>query len=108
MKNGGSFLQVVYLRIDCPRDNTTNIYERIGKALDKVLQTVHLKTFEKMLKGTSRTTNAERATILERLVEAYGIGLIILDESQNIKFSSAYDAYMNDLLELIISTFPTN
>lgn len=100
LKNGGSFLQVVYLRIDCPRDNTTNIYERIGKALDKVLQTVHLKTFEKMLKGTSRTTNAERATILERLVEAYGIGLIILDESQNIKFSSAYDAYMNDLLNI--------
>ena len=104
LRNGGSFHQVVYLRVDCPEGNFSELYARIGEALDSALQTSHLKTFESMLKGKKGTTNAERASILAKLVESFAIGLIVLDESQNLQFSSAYDKSLTELLNVSNST----
>lgn len=87
LENGGEFHQIIYLKVDCPDGNISRLYIRIGKEIDSILRRNHLHTFENMLKGNSKTTNADRANTLIDLVNSFGIGLIILDEAQNLKFN---------------------
>lgn len=87
LTNGGHFIQITYIQVECPDSNISELYERIGMEIDAVLQRSHMNSYRNMLKGTSKTTNSKRATILSELINAFGIGLIILDEAQNLKLN---------------------
>lgn len=84
---GGSFKQIVYLQVDCPNGNVSDLYERIGIEIDLSLHTSFLNTYRNMLKGNSKTTNSNRATILTELIKSFGIGVIVLDEAQNLRLN---------------------
>ncbi|QUA54107.1 ATP-binding protein [Aristaeella lactis] len=95
LTNGGDFTQIVYLRVDCPVNNVSELYGRIGIQIDYILQRRHCHEFENMLRGSNRTTNSNRSTTLTNLVNAFGIGIIILDEAQNLNLTD------KEIIELV-------
>lgn len=93
---GVRFPQIVYLMVSCvPNSNFNALYASIGKAIDRALG---VQIYESAIKYTG--TLGGKLNYIERLVEKFGIGMIILDEIQLLKFSNIGENTFESFLTL--------
>lgn len=95
-KGGYRFTHVPYLFVSSPpNSNFKSLYVEIGDELDKRLgnvQPMYRLRFEEARRDLGKCRD-----ILKELIEIFGIGLIIIDEVQNINTSSKNDNSQDSL-----------
>jgi hypothetical protein len=92
-------MQVVWLKVDCPRDGGVgDLALSILRALDKVLKTTHAIDSEK-----KRLNASQMAARASHLANAHHVGVLILDEMQNlsVKKSGGREEMLNWFQELV-------
>lgn len=79
----GRMVQIVYIEVCCPpNSNFQVLYTEIGSEIDKALGYTN-RIYEEMVRKSR-----DKFTAVKRLIENFGIGIIIFDEIQEINFSS--------------------
>ena len=96
-KDGHPYRQIPYLFVNCPpNSNFKTLYAYIGNDLDVRLGNVQ-PTYKRMFEEAGRDLG-KCQNILISLIEIFGIGIIVIDEVQNINVtSSKYDNSMDSL-----------
>jgi hypothetical protein len=88
--------QIVYVFVNC---NTLrdfkDIFIAIGEEIDKLL---HINICAERVRKCKH--NDERVMLVEKFIEAYAIGMIILDEIQHISFSNESIGTFNSFLTI--------
>ena len=96
------FTQIVYLEVVCPANsNFSALYNSIGAEIDKVLGNI-TPIYEEMIQ--KKRTLAEKATIVCKLIDIFGIGCLIFDEIQLIDFQSQKENTFESLLTIVNQT----
>lgn len=94
----GDFKQIVYLVVSTsPNTNFSALYLSIAKSIDDALgfvEPVHEAQFRK------RISLGEKTILLEKLIEKYSIGMILIDEIQMMSFSTATENSYTSLAKL--------
>lgn len=99
--DGSMSIQIPYIYVTCPPDsNFKALFEKIGKEIDKYLGNT-IPTVEKEIMGAKNSKIGEIATRLCSVIEQYAIGLIVLDEIQQLSFSSTKENSFNTLMTLV-------
>lgn len=100
-EDGSMSIQIPYIYVTCPPDSNFKVlFEKIGKEIDKYLGNM-TPTVERQIMGSKNSKIGEIATRLCRVVEQYAIGLIVLDEIQQLSFSSTKENSFNTLMTLV-------
>ena len=95
-------VQVVYLVVNCSANsNFSALYASIGHALDLALQNID-GTFEKEIER--QKSIGKKSACIERLIEVFKIGAIILDEVQELNFDKTRESSFDSLLTLVNDT----
>lgn len=96
------FTQIVYLVVVCPANsNFSALYNSIGAEIDKALGNI-TPIYEEMIQ--KKRTLAEKATIVCKLIDLFGIGCLIFDEIQLIDFQSQKENTFESLLTIVNQT----
>ncbi len=96
------FTQIVYLVVSCvANSNFSALYDSIGAAIDNALGISNEIYRKYIAAGRSLGQKAER---IKRLIERFGIGIIIFDEIQLIDFSSTRENSFEGLMTLANQT----
>ena len=96
------FTQIVYLVVVCPANsNFSALYNSIGAEIDKALGNI-TPIYEEMIQ--KKRTLAEKATIVCKLINLFGIGCLIFDEIQLIDFQSQKENTFESLLTIVNQT----
>ena len=96
--DGSISVQLLYIVVNCPiRSNFRALLQAIGTAIDRALGNT-TPCYEKLLATKARDNLGIAFNQLRRIIECLGIGMIILDEFQNINMDSSTDNSMNSLL----------
>lgn len=97
-EKGQPFLQIVYLVVNCPgNSNYRALLERIGQAIDKALGNTDM-CYELIFKEKKKTIG-QLINDLIKIVENLGIGIIILDEIQNLSRCVGIENSIGNLLQ---------
>lgn len=100
MPDGTVLSQIVYLVVSCnPTNDFSALYEAIGREIDRALGT---NIYEKML-GTNMNLGRKQNKVIE-LIEKFGIGVIILDEIQQLSFGKSKSNTFESLLSIVNTT----
>lgn len=99
----GELKQIVYIKVDCKKDGFKQIIQSIGAEIDTALHNP-FQTHQKMLAANARRSQADQELVLAQLINAFGIGLLIFDESQELRYDSAYNRSITNLLNLSNTT----
>lgn len=92
--------QIVYLVVNCPaHSNVKALYQNIGAAIDRALGNIK-PVYEDVFKVKQSTTLGQLNCKLRDLIELFGIGIIVLDEIQNLNFNSSLENSVESLLFL--------
>ena len=84
--NGEKVIQILYLKVTTvEKSNFSALYSNIGKSIDKALGNGN-KAYQHMIE--KKKTLGEKSQKICELIEKLNIGLIILDEIQNMKMDS--------------------
>ena len=96
--DGSTSIQLLYIVVNCPvRSNFRALLQAIGCAIDRALGNT-VPCYEKLLTVKPRDNLGVAYLQLRRIIEHLAIGMIILDEFQNIKLDSSVENSMNSLL----------
>lgn len=96
------FTQIVYLTIVCPTNsNFSALYASIGAEIDLALGNIN-PIYERMIE--KEKTLANKARIVCKLIELFGIGCIIFDEIQLIDFEGQRENTFESLLTIVNKT----
>lgn len=99
-----TFPQIVYLVVQCPpHSNFRGLYKNIGTALDRALGNLK-PVYSKMLDAGERGNLSRFKDKVRELIEQFGIGLIVLDEIQNLSFNPETENSFGTFLELVNET----
>lgn len=100
MADGTVLSQIVYLVVSCnPTNDFSALYEAIGREIDRALGT---NMYERML-STHMNLGRKLNKVIE-LIEKFGIGLIILDEIQQLSFGRSKSNTFESLLSIVNTT----
>lgn len=95
----GDFKQIVYLVVSTPPNaNFSALYYSIAKAIDDALgfiEPIHAKEFNKR-----NTSLGVKTVLIEKLIEKYSIGMILIDEIQMMSFSTSKENSYTSLAKL--------
>ena len=98
------FKQIVYISVPCPhKSDFTQLYTDIGKAIDTTLHYPR-PVFQNYLTGSKRITLGTLNSRLASLIDTFGIGMIIIDESQDLTFNSQFANSVRQFVNLSNST----
>lgn len=96
------FIQIVYLIVQCtPNSNFKQLYENIGRAIDKALgnfRPVYQEQFKKL------RSLKDGYSLLQNLIEIFSIGCIILDEIELMDLQSTKETSFETLMTLSNAT----
>ena len=96
--DGSSVSQIVYLVVNCPvASNFHVLFQRIGHSIDRALGNI-LPVYETILTPKRYEKIGQMIPKLARIIEQFSIGIIILDEIQNLNFNSHLENSMTNLL----------
>lgn len=96
------FTQITYLVVVCPANsNFSALYTSIGAEIDKALRNDR-PFYEKMIRN--KRSLAEKADMVCKLIQLFGIGCIIFDEIQLINFNSNKENTYEGLLTIVNKT----
>ncbi|MFN4350785.1 MAG: ATP-binding protein [Hylemonella sp.] len=93
-----NLLQVVWLKVECPKDGSVKELARnILRAFDQVLQTSHLS------RVSDKSSLDAISALVYQLAVSHCLGLLVIDELQNvsIKKSGGREAMLNWFQELV-------
>ena len=93
-----SRLQVVWLKVECPKDgNVKELAKNILRAFDRVLGTNHLS------RVSSKASIDEISALVYQLAVSHCLGLLVIDELQNVSVrrSGGREALLNWFQELV-------
>ncbi len=97
-KDGSISIQLVYIVVDCPaRSNFRALLQAIGTAIDRALGNT-APCYEKLLTTKSRDNLGIAYNQLSKIIESLSIGMIILDEFQNMNLDPSMENSMSSLL----------
>lgn len=92
------FTQIVYVVVTCPQNsNFSELWKSFGRAVDRALG-YDTPRYESLI-ASARGLGA-KADIVRRMIERFGIGIIILDEIQLIDLVSTKENSIESLLYL--------
>lgn len=95
-------IQVVYLVVNCTANSSFHaLYCAMGHALDLALKNINGRCEREIEKQRSI---GKKAAQVERFIEQYKIGAIILDEVQELSFDTTRENSFNSLLTLVNNT----
>ena len=99
-EDGSESVQILYIVVNCPaRSNFRALYQAIGKAIDRALGNTN--AFYENHLTLKKFDNLGAAGIkLQNIIEQLHIGMIILDEFQNMSLDSSSENSMSSLLLL--------
>lgn len=98
----GQFVQIVYLKVNCfPNSNLSVLLESIGKEIDKALHNSEPIYENEVRKAGSVAGKVNRVC---RLIEAFSIGALILDEIQLLDFDANRQASFESILAISNNT----
>ena len=90
--------QIVYLVVNCPpNSNFQQLYVSIAAEIDKALGLTNNYWEDKVARVSGLD---KKYTIIKRLIEAYGVGIIIFDEIQQLAFKGINSNTFESLLTL--------
>lgn len=100
--NGVRFVQIPILYVVCP-DASKNggikeLYDCIGVEIDHLLGDYFVHKEEKNMKS-AKTANA-KAIEMTKLISKYNIGMILIDEIQDLKYDKRQESSLNALLRV--------
>ena len=96
------FTQIVYLVVVCPANsNFAALYNSIGACIDTALGNSN-PIYEKLI--SKERTLGEKARVVCRLIDLFGIGCIIFDEIQLIDFDGHRENTFESLLTIVNQT----
>ncbi len=99
----GDFKQIVYLMVSTPPNANFNaLYMSIAKAIDDALGLTEPIHEELLKKG--RKSLGEKTILIEKLIEKYSIGMILIDEIQMMSFSTVKENSYTSLAKLANDT----
>lgn len=100
LPDGAVISQIVYLVVSCnPTNDFSALYGAVGREIDRALGT---NMYEKMVNSTMNLGKKQNKVI--ELIEKFGIGLIILDEIQQLSFGSTKANTFESLLSIVNTT----
>ena len=101
LKDGSTFTQILYIVVNCPtRSNFRALLQAIGKAVDRALGLIS-PYYEELLTVKPRDNLGVAITkTLREIIERLAIGMIIIDEFQNMQLDPSMENSMNSLLFL--------
>ncbi|WP_027720828.1 AAA family ATPase [Maridesulfovibrio zosterae] len=94
-----NFIQVVYLKIDCPHDGgIRNLCVNFFRALDQVLETNYEERYVK-----KRSTAETLLNLMPHVANLHGLGLLVIDEIQHLsrKRSGGVDKMLNFFVTMV-------
>lgn len=94
-----NFIQVVYLKIDCPHDGgIKNLCVNFFRALDRVLDTNYEERYVK-----KRSTAETLLNLMPHVANLHGLGLLVIDEIQHLsrKRSGGVDKMLNFFVTMV-------
>lgn len=95
-------IQVVYLVVNCTANSSFHaLYCAMGHALDLALKNINGRCEREIAKQRSIS---QKAAQVEKFIEQYKIGAIILDEVQELSFDTTRESSFNSLLTLVNNT----
>ena len=99
-EDGRPFVQILYIVVNCTKkSNFRALYENIGEAIDKALGNVK-PVYKLELTCRSKDNLGVVNNKLRNIIERLCIGMIILDEFQNMSLDSSSENSMDALLFL--------
>ncbi len=100
--NGGVTRQVVWIKLDCLANrNLRGLLDSFGSQLDEALG-LEDRLYERMVK--KEHSIAGKAEEVIRLVKAFSIGLLVLDEVQMLDFSAEKESSYSSLMNIVNKT----
>ena len=103
LADGASFVQLTYINVECHAyGNMGAIYTGIGHAIDLALGNLDSCYEDEFCRG--RKSLGEKEQTLRRLIEHFGVGVIILEEIQNMNFDTLSDKSFENFLTLCNDT----
>ena len=97
-EDGSTSVQLVYIVVNCPaRSNFRALLQAIGRAVDRALGNT-TPCYEKLLTTKPRENLGVAFLQLRRIIESLAIGMIILDEFQNMNLDPSMENSMGSLL----------
>lgn len=100
LDNGDTIQQIVYLTVSCAANgNLSSVYDAIGVEIDHALNT---DIFKDMIFKEKRLDKKRMA--VERLIERFNIGIIILDEIQLLDLKSNKESSFESLMVISNNT----
>lgn len=88
--------QIVWLKIDCPYDgNLSTLCKSFFKAIDDILGTRYLEKF-----GYANRVTSSMLLNMTTLASLYGIGVLVIDEIQNLLNNSNMDEMLDFFVTL--------
>ena len=98
LKSGGHFIQIPWLVINCsPNSNFSQLFVSIGAAIDIAVGNTE-EHFSSMI--AHFRTLGDKSECVIRLISKFNIGIIILDEIQNLKFENTKDGTFEQFLNI--------
>ena len=102
-EDGSYFHQITYLNIECPvHSSIHSMYAALGHEIDILLNNIEVPVYEKMLSKGKSISEKER--IFANIVNKLGIGVLILEEVQNMNFQSTDERSFESFLTLCNET----
>lgn len=93
-------VQIVYLYVTCePNSNFNSLYESIAKAIDTALGNGNC-IYQNMIARMNKGGLGAKSQKIRELIEKFSIGVIILDEIQNIDLKSTKENSLEALLTI--------
>ena len=103
LSDGASFVQIAYINVECHAyGNMSALYTGIGHAIDLALGNLEPFYEDEFFRG--RKSLGDKEQILRRLIERFGVGIIILEEVQNMTFDTMSDRSFENFLTLCNDT----
>lgn len=100
-EDGSMTIQIPCIYVSCPPDSNFKVlFGKIGKEIDRYLGNT-FPTVEKEIMGNKNSKIGEISSRLCKVIEQYAVGVIILDEIQQLSFSSTKENSFNTLMTLV-------
>ena len=98
----GRFLQIPYIKISClPNSNLRAMLDSFGVELDKILHNT-VPVYENEVKR--QKSIGDKINVVNRLIEVFNVGVLILDEIQLMDFNSTKESSFEAILAITNNT----
>lgn len=98
--DGQRFVQIPYLLVNClTNSNFHELYNQIGKAIDRALGNFAEPYYEKELRNMKNSLGTKSGKIVS-LIERFGISVICLDEGQFMDYGQRTENCFDSLLNI--------